>query len=202
MDEVPLSPEFLVRAILARQPKGAYTRRLVKLSFLAEVAYAADKGRRLSSAGYIRDHYGPNSRELVEAALTLPENLAGCETDTSPVEPDALATRFIPTESCEPTLSPEQVDFLDRFMEAHRWESTQNLVDEARRTSLYLEAKFKASLDFDRWIARVQNARADTSYMGAIHAASTAPSGHTFNGILEVQEFLRGIQNPHAGTPA
>lgn len=203
MEEVPLTPDMLVRAVLARQPEGAYTRRLVKLSFLAETAYAADFGRRLSSATYIRDHYGPNSRDLVEAALDLPSEIAACETCESPIETDVSATRFTPTAQCEPELTSQQLGFFDAFMDAHRWETTQNLVDEARRTSLYLLAKFKARLDFDGWIARVQHARADASYMNAIASAFRSKEGdQSFDGILQVREYLKVVQNSDALRPA
>lgn len=195
MQEVQLAPEILVRAILSRQPAGAYQRRLVKLAFLAEVAYAAENGQRLSTATYVRDHFGPYSAELVEAALSLPATQVGCETDASPIDPEIEAVKFVPTAECRPQLSPEQDQFFDSFMRSHGRERTQELVDEARRTPLYLEAAFKAELDFDRWIERVSRARSDSDFVARVGKSATGQAGKRFGSILEVREHLRTLRS-------
>ena len=197
MQEVPLTPETLVRAILARQPAGAYQRRLVKLAFLAEVAYAAETTQRLSTASYIRDHYGPYSSDLVHAALSLPTSQVECETDASPLDPEVESVKFIPTASCRPNLSKKRDDFLDGFMASHGRERTQDLVDEARRTTLYLGAAFKEPLDFDQWLNCVALAKSDPVYISSVQEATTGGAAHRFNNIIEVREHLRSLRSPN-----
>ncbi|MGA8710279.1 MAG: hypothetical protein WB786_03495 [Thermoplasmata archaeon] len=200
MQEVPIGPDILVRAILARQPAGAYQRRVVKLAYLAEVAYAAENGQRLSTAVYIRDHFGPFSPDLVQAALSLPASQVGCETDASPVDPEVEAMKFIPTADCRPPLSPEQDQFLDMFMRSHGWERTQDLVDEARRTSLYLEAAFKEPLDFDRWLRRIAVAQSEPTFVAQVEQAARGNPGHTFGSILDVRQHLRSLRSANVAS--
>lgn len=187
-----MTTETLVRAIIARQPRGVRKKRLVKLAYLAELRYASRYGRRLSDADFFRHIYGPYSRRVIAEATRLSDSVVDRE-DGRVSGYEGESTSFSPARGCEPVMPPALRAFFDEFMSIYGRIETEEITKEAYRTAPFRAAQHEEEIDFAAWSKVVQSFSASPAVSSAITLSLKGKALYTSDNFDTLTEYLKAL---------